>query len=274
MTLYAVFWFFLLYAVLGWCAEVSYAAVTVGRFVNRGFLDGPYCPVYGFGVVLVLLILKPVSEHFVPLFIGSVLLTTALEFLAGFCLERIFHEKWWDYSDLPFNVRGYICPKFSLMWGTACVLVVRVIHPAVEKLTALLPVGVGIVCLCAAYGLLLTDLIGTVVRLAKFRRTLRSVEHINEELHRLSDSVGEKISDGVLRGAAVGADVQEKLSENRAHRVKERQKRQERAAQLREALSVERRRMSGHTSRRIQRAFPKLYERLQERAQRHEDGKK
>ncbi len=272
MVLYTLCWYFFIYAVLGWCAEVAYAAVSTGRFVNRGFLDGPYCPVYGCGVVLVLVILSPVSEHFIPLFIGAVLLTTALEFLAGFCLERIFHEKWWDYSEFPFNIKGYVCPKFSLMWGVACVLVVRVIHPAVEKLVGLLPRSAGIVCICVVYVLLLADLLGTVIRLARLRSTLRSVERINEELHRLSDAMGEKISDSVLKGAAVGADVQEKLAEThqktKEYIAQERQRGQERAAQLREQLAGER------ASRRIRGAFPKLYERLQERWERHGEDEK
>ena len=127
---------FFVYAVLGWCAEVAFAAVNSGRFVNRGFLNGPWCPIYGFGVVIVVLVLTPVEENTAMLFAGAVVLTSALEWITGCVLEKAFHARWWDYSGLPFNIGGYVCLKFSLMWGLACVLVMRVLHPTVMFLIA------------------------------------------------------------------------------------------------------------------------------------------
>ena len=113
---YQLVFFFFIYAFLGWCTEVIYACVNSGKFVNRGFLNGPYCPIYGFGVVAVVMCIYPAKDNLHVLFFGSVILTTALEFITGFILEKIFNEKWWDYSDEHFNIKGYICLKFSLMW--------------------------------------------------------------------------------------------------------------------------------------------------------------
>ena len=93
---YHLLWFFFVYAFLGWCAEVGYAATKTGKFVNRGFLNGPWCPVYGFGVVIVLGCLAPLSGNLPLLFLGSVALTSALEWLTGFVLEKLFHQRWWD----------------------------------------------------------------------------------------------------------------------------------------------------------------------------------
>ena len=123
-------WFFLIYAFLGWCLEVTYQAVEYGVFINRGFLGGPYCPIYGVGVIVVTLALYPLRETIILLYVGSVVLTSSLEFVTGFILEKIFHQHWWDYSDDKFNVKGYICLKFSLLWGVACLVTVRIIHPA------------------------------------------------------------------------------------------------------------------------------------------------
>ena len=95
-------WIFLIYGFLGWCTEVIFAGVNSGKFVNRGFLNGPICPIYGFGVLTAAKLLQPFDENLLLLFIGSVLITTLLEYLTGFLLEKLFHQKWWDYSALPF----------------------------------------------------------------------------------------------------------------------------------------------------------------------------
>src|SRR5690606_13878404 len=122
-------WFFLIYAFLGWCTEVAYKAVTSGKFVNRGFLLGPLCPIYGFGMILLLIIFQPIKDNVLLLFFGAIIITSALEFITGYILEKVFHHKWWDYSDVPFNIKGYICLKFSLAWGLAAVFVIHIVHP-------------------------------------------------------------------------------------------------------------------------------------------------
>ena len=141
--LYTEAMFFLIYSFLGWSAEVIFFTVTRGRFVNRGFLNGPVCPIYGFGVILVVFCLTPLKDNLLLLFFGSVFLTSALEFLTGLVLELLFHEKWWDYSKEPFNIKGYICVRMSLLWGFACLLIVHVFHPLVEKFVNWIPLPVG-----------------------------------------------------------------------------------------------------------------------------------
>lgn len=111
---YELVWIFIIYAFIGWCTEVSYAALDRGIFVNRGFLNGPYCPIYGCGVVIVVAALTPLKDNLLILFAGSFLLTSILEYITGFILEKVFHNKWWDYSNKPFNLHGYVCLKFSI----------------------------------------------------------------------------------------------------------------------------------------------------------------
>lgn len=116
-SLYEIFWYFVIYAVLGWVVEVCFCSINTGGFVNRGFLNGPVCPIYGFGMVAVLVCLWPLRHNIPVLYAGAVLLTSALELVTGWVLKKLFHTSWWDYSNMRFNLGGYICLRFSLVWG-------------------------------------------------------------------------------------------------------------------------------------------------------------
>ena len=119
-TVYFAFLSFFVYGFLGWCTEVAFAAFKERRFVNRGFLNGPICPIYGVGVTMVIWCLDPVRENLLILYVASVILVTVLEGLTGYAMDKIFHNKWWDYSNMPMNIGGYVCVLFSLIWGVAC----------------------------------------------------------------------------------------------------------------------------------------------------------
>ena len=194
---YELVWIFIIYAFFGWCTEVSYAALDTGKFVNRGFLNGPYCPIYGCGIVIVVTILTPLKENLLLLFVGSVLLTTTLEFLTGYILEKAFHNKWWDYSDKPFNVKGYICLKFSILWGLACTFVMEILHPAIYKLITWIPFLPGVMLLIILMGIFAVDCCITVSTILKFNRHLKIMEDLAASIHRLSDEIGENIYENV-----------------------------------------------------------------------------
>ena len=181
-TAYEYLWFFIVYAFLGWCAEVAYAAMCQGTFVNRGFLNGPYCPIYGFGVVLVVGLLSPLAENGLLLFLGSVILTSALEWSAGFILEKVFHDKWWDYSDVPFNLNGYICLKFSVLWGLACMFIVDIFHPTIVAVVSWIPHPVGWVFVALLLSAFAADTCVTATEVLKLNRRLAHMEEIAEKL--------------------------------------------------------------------------------------------
>ena len=207
--LYLTLWIFFVYAFLGWCTEVGYAALRTGRFVNRGFLNGPVCPIYGFGVIIVLWALEPLAENILLLFLGSVVLTSALEWITGLVLEKLFHQRWWDYSDEPFNLTGYICLRFSLMWGFACLFVVKLLHPTVVLAVDLLPRPLGWILLaglCAALGV---DLAATVSAIARLNRRLVLLDELAGRIREASDDLGEDLADRVLDAAERGADWKE-----------------------------------------------------------------
>ena len=139
MSMYYLALYFFVYGFLGWCTEVAFAAVKDKKFVNRGFLNGPICPIYGFGVTIVVALLTPYKDNLIILYVFSVILVTLLEGLTGWIMDVIFHNKWWDYSDQPLNIGGYVCIVFSLIWGVACVLIMKFIHPLIHTVLTFIP---------------------------------------------------------------------------------------------------------------------------------------
>ncbi len=130
---------FTFYSFLGWLCESIYCSIPAKRFINRGFLNGPFCPVYGFGALLVLFILQPFSDNMVLIFLFGMLITSLLEYITSYLLEKLFHTSWWDYSNKRFNIRGRVCLKNSLLFGALCVLLVLLIHPLGQMMAASLP---------------------------------------------------------------------------------------------------------------------------------------
>ena len=211
--MYLFLWIFFIYAFLGWCTEVSFAALVSGRFVNRGFLNGPVCPIYGFGVVIVLACLTPLKGSFLLLFLGSVLLTSLLELVTGFALEKIFHQRWWDYSNEPFNLGGYICLRFSIAWGFACLFVVDILHPTILLLIRLVPHTLGWVLLAIFGAAMAVDLAATVRTIAKINRRLSQIDELAAKIKDASNEFGENLADKVLDAAEKGSDLKEDLDD-------------------------------------------------------------
>lgn len=248
--LYRFLWIFFIYAFLGWCTEVSYAALVTGKFINRGFLNGPVCPVYGFGVVIVLGCLTPLSENLLILFIGSVILTSILEWLTGFVLEKLFHQRWWDYSDQPFNLNGYICLRFSIAWGLACVFVVRLLHPTILGLIWLIPHFAGILLLGLLGAVMAADLAATVATIIKLNRRLAQIDELAAKIKEASNEFGENLADRVLDAVERTIEWKEEQDERRAQAKLQLE---EWHAAMQELLEHE---SFGH--RRLLRAFPRL----------------
>ena len=192
-TFYEVVWIFIIYAFLGWCTEVSYAALDLGIFVNRGFLNGPYCPIYGVGVLIVVAILTPLKENLLILFLGSFLLTSVLEYITGYILEKVFHNKWWDYSDKPFNISGYICLNFSVLWGLACSFIMLILHPIIFGFVHIIPKIVGTVFLVIIMSAFTVDCIFTISNILNFNKRLSIMGEIAEKLKMISNEIGENI---------------------------------------------------------------------------------
>ncbi len=214
-TLYEIIWIFFTYGFLGWCAEVIFAAAVDGKFVNRGFDIGPICPIYGFGMLLVLACLEGVKDNLPLLFVASVLLTSLLEFIVGYQLERFFNQKWWDYSNEPLNIKGFVCLRMSLLWGIACVSIVNLVHPAIMRFIRFIPHTLGIILLIIFSAAFLTDFSVTVANLLKIKKTLRSIGEIESALEKVSVSLGTSLSDTTISVMDKGEKLKDTINERK-----------------------------------------------------------
>ncbi len=241
---YQTLWFFFVYAFLGWCTEVSYAALHTGKFVNRGFLNGPVCPIYGFGVILVLRALEPLTGNTLLLFLGSMVLTSLLEWLTGFVLEKLFHQRWWDYSEEPFNIGGYICLRFSLMWGLACLFVVKLVHPTILWGVLAIPQTLGWVLLGLFSAAMAVDLAATVRTVARMNRQLSQLDELAGRLKEVSNDLGEHLAVRVLDAAEAGdemlEDAQKNLNELKAAAEQRRRELQQGMDEVKDSLAQKR----------------------------------
>lgn len=209
MELYYLAAFFFIYGVLGWCVEVAYAAVKQGEFVNRGFLNGPICPIYGVGVVSVICCLGEVKGNLAVLYAASVVLVTVIEGITGFVMDRLFHHKWWDYTDQPLNIGGYVCLVFSLIWGVFCVFIMKIFQPVVKGVVIHIPFIIGLIVLIVCAIAMSADLYVTASAVLKLNKKLEAMDKIAAELHELSDRMGENIYENVKEGM----EKEEKLKE-------------------------------------------------------------
>ena len=275
MDIYYLILYFFTYGFLGWCAEVAYAAVKEKRFVNRGFLNGPICPVYGVGVSAVLLLLEPFENNLVILYVASVIIVTLIEGLTGFALDKIFHHKWWDYSGQPFNIGGYVCPIFSLVWGVACIFIVKVFQPLVYRVAEALPHALGVALIVVLSIVTFADLYVTASGILKFNNRLEMMERIASELRDISDKMGSNIYENVMdtmeKQEEVGKkldevtdDIKGKLEEFGGEQKERAAQQKERAVQLREYYVQLKERYaqlaksSTKVSERLVKAFPKM----------------
>lgn len=174
------------------------------------------------------------------------MLTSSLELVTGFILEKIFNQHWWDYSEERFNVKGFICLKFSLLWGVACLVTVRIIHPTIEKLVGLIPHTAGIIVIAVIYVGFISDMIITVMGIMHIKRRLRIMESISAEMRKISDKTGEKLF--------VGVDVIHDKSEDINEKTLQLRKRAEELLSKYKELMAQK----NPVGMRLELAFPKL----------------
>ncbi|MBO0476135.1 hypothetical protein DOK76_03575 [Vagococcus sp. DIV0080] len=130
----SLFMTFFAYAFIGWLWESFYCSLKAKHFVYRGFLLGPYCPVYGFGVSAVLLLVPENAGTLLNLYLNIVVIVTVIEFLTSWILEKLFNMKLWDYTNVPFNIEGRVAVPVSLFWGVGCLVLIKLINPVIQEL--------------------------------------------------------------------------------------------------------------------------------------------
>ena len=132
---------FIIYSILGWIIETCFCSFKQRKLVNRGFLIGPYCPIYGLGAIIIILTLSKYSNNPFILLGMSFLICSFLEYFASWLMEKIFNARWWDYSNAKMNLEGRVCLKNSILFGIGGTLTILVFQPTIEYLLSYLSIA-------------------------------------------------------------------------------------------------------------------------------------
>jgi uncharacterized membrane protein len=193
------FLWFIIYSIVGWIWEVIICSIPAKKFINRGFLNGPYCPIYGSGALLVITLLGNI-DNLVLLFFAGSFLACLLEYITSWAMEKVFHAKWWDYSNYCLNINGRICLPGAVAFGTFSVLAITVIHPKIVTYTQMIPETARSIIALALFTVTLTDTVYTIARIAEFERKLKELTDkinvlrlaINDQRNVMIDKIQEK----------------------------------------------------------------------------------
>lgn len=190
-----IFLTFIIYAVLGWCLEVTFHLFKSKKFINRGFLNGPLCPIYGVGAVLILLFLGNLENSFWSIFLGGAIFASLLELVTGYALEKIFKTRWWDYSGMKFNIGGYITLSFSIIWGFVSVFMMDVLQPRVNSIVMGIPERLVSPVTLFIFTIFAIDGFITIKALVSFRMVLNELYEVKNEWNSKINIIKSELAD-------------------------------------------------------------------------------
>ena len=165
-----------------------YCSVPARKFINRGFLYGPYCPIYGVGACIIITVTAPITRNPVLVFLVALLAATSLEYFTGWLMESVFQIKWWDYSKRKFNLKGRICLKNSLLFGCMGLIGAYVLHPIASDIMRFIPRDKLHIIASAIIFIFLLDLVITLNNLLKLTEKLKSVHQYILELEQYNET--------------------------------------------------------------------------------------
>lgn len=177
--------FFFLYCFFGWCWETCYVSAKKRHWVNRGFMKGPFLPIYGFGALVVLISTLPVRSMPVLVYLFGMLGATLLELVTGICMEKLFHVRYWDYSSQKFHYKGHICLSSSLAWGVFSLAMIYGFHKPVERLVLFIPAAELDILTTFLTVIVAADFAISFKTAMELRDILDNMEHIKNEMKRL-----------------------------------------------------------------------------------------
>ena len=184
LPFWSAFLIFILFSFIGWISEVIYVGVTSAhKFVNRGFLHGPLCPVYGFGGVVILMLPPSLYATWIPLFFASMILCTTVEYFVSWLMEKLFHTRWWDYSHYKIQLNGRICLLNSILFGFLGVVVIHFVYPLMIDLLNSLGQKVINVSGVIILAVLSVDIFFTVRKLVDFANVMKKLKELGETLN-------------------------------------------------------------------------------------------
>lgn len=231
-TVYHLIWIFLVYSFAGWGIVTASAAMRQHKFIDVGFLYGPWCPSFGVGGVAFAVFLQDLKEELFFLFLGGIILSFLVSLATGAMLERIFHRKWWDYSRKRFQFGGYVNLPYIIVWGAAAVVCVSFVNPALVQFADMIPIPLKKGILLLILGIMVLDFIATVLGFCAIYARIRKIvllDAVSENLQTVADQMGEGLVGWVLKH--LGKSNQEleakKLLETRQERARQQEKEKE-----------------------------------------------
>lgn len=186
---YELIWLFLIYSFLGWMLETILAATEQRRFVNRGLINGPLCTIYGVPIVILTIFGQELPLFW--LFLGAMIVATVTEWISGHMIERFYHERWWDYSNIKWNLDGYICLPASLVWGVLGTISMRWGNGLLIRLYGFLPDGIGHLLVWILAGMLVLDVTATIFALSGIGRSTQKWEAVDSWFTSISLRIGQ-----------------------------------------------------------------------------------
>ena len=186
---YELIWLFLIYSFLGWMLETILAATEQRRFVNRGLINGPLCTIYGVPIVILTIFGQELPLFW--LFLGAMIVATVTEWISGHMIERFYHERWWDYSNIKWNLDGYICLPASLVWGVLGTISMRWGNGLLIRLYGFLPEGIGHLLVWILAGMLVLDVTATIFALSGIGRSTQKWEAVDSWFTSISLRIGQ-----------------------------------------------------------------------------------
>ena len=179
---YFLFFNFIIYSFLGWIYESTVMSIKDRKLTNRGFLTGPYIPIYGLGGTMIYVVLYPVRTHGSLVFFLGMLVATVLEYTVSWLMETLFHARWWDYSEYKFSFQGRIWLLASIFWGFLSLLMMDLIQPVMNKLIGAIPRDTGEMIGYILVSIFTIDLILTVISTIQMDKSVSKQEKLRREL--------------------------------------------------------------------------------------------
>ena len=196
-SFFIFFMYFFIYSVLGWIVETLYCRTLDGKWTNRGFLFGPYCPIYGFGALIIIAFLQNFKSSFIAVFFLGMIFTSILEYLTSFLLEKLFDAKWWDYSKMKFNINVRICLLNSLEFAFLGVVLTYIVHPTISNLILKIPIDLVQLISFALITIMAIDVGFTISTLLNLKEKLITLKESAEKLME-KNTLQEKLSENYL----------------------------------------------------------------------------
>lgn len=213
--------FFIIYSFFGWILESMYKTIAQRKWVNSGFLYGPFCPIYGLGAMIMFIFLENYKDKPILLFVVAVIILSVWEYIVGWLLEKIFHAKYWDYSENKFNIHGRICLKNSIFWGILGLIFIHYIHPFIQTQTEKFDFNILLVTTIILGIYLIIDAIISIIKVKNIEIEISKFTEISDLIKEKLDELKKSKDNAQIKSMNIEI-IQEKIEElkKQQHKLK------------------------------------------------------